>query len=147
MKKEKIVLASGVFDLIHLGHVKFLEEAKRVGGKKAKLIVVVARDQTVIKFKGKPPILPENERRMLVEALKPVDLAILGCEDFDVSKIIREYKPDIIAFGHDQDNIEKEVKKFLEKEKLNIKTVKIGKFDFWEASSSSKLKRKLEENL
>ncbi|MGP3666834.1 MAG: adenylyltransferase/cytidyltransferase family protein [Candidatus Bathyarchaeota archaeon] len=147
MKNGKIVLASGVFDLIHLGHVKFLEEAKKVGGENAKLIVVVARDQTVVKFKGKPPILPENERRMLVEALKPVDLAVLGYEDFNISRVIKEHKPDIIVFGYDQDSVKKEVEKVIKKENLNIRIVQIGKFDFWEASSSSKLKKKLEENI
>ena len=50
-KKKKIVLASGVFDLLHMGHVKFLEEAKKIGGKKSKLIVIVARDGNVEKIK------------------------------------------------------------------------------------------------
>ena len=61
-REKKIVLASGVFDLLHLGHVKFLQEAKKAGGKKAKLIVIVAKDQTVEKIKGRKPIIPENQR-------------------------------------------------------------------------------------
>lgn len=52
-KKKVTVLASGVFDLLHLGHVKFLEAAKNAGGENAKLIVVIARDSTVEKTKGK----------------------------------------------------------------------------------------------
>ncbi len=52
-KKRKIVLASGVFDLLHLGHVRFLEAAKSTGGRGAKLVVVVARDDTVEKKKGR----------------------------------------------------------------------------------------------
>ncbi|RLG91630.1 MAG: FAD synthase [Candidatus Hecatellales archaeon] len=141
--KKKTVLASGVFDLIHLGHIRFLEKAKEAGGKNAKLLVVVARDTTVKKFKGKPPILPESQRRALVEALKPVDKAVLGNKKFDVVSIIRRYKPDIIAFGYDQDKILEEVKKYVEEEKLPIKIVKIRRFGRKELTSSSKIKNKI----
>jgi FAD synthetase len=77
-KRTKIVLASGVFDLLHLGHVKFLEAAKEAGGKNAKLLVIVARDSTVQDAKGRRPIMPENQRLALVESLKVVDDAVLG---------------------------------------------------------------------
>ena len=142
-KKQKIVLASGVFDLIHLGHVRFLEKAKEAGGENAKLIVVIARDTTVKKMKGKPPILPEDERRALVEALKPVDETVLGSEKFDVEAVIQKYKPNIIAFGYDQDKILEEVKKYVEEEKLPIKIVKIRRFGRKELTSSSKIKNKI----
>ena len=56
-KKRKVVVASGTFDLLHLGHVKFLEEAKKAGGKDAELIVIVARDSTVKARKGKNPVM------------------------------------------------------------------------------------------
>ena len=82
-EKKKIVLASGVFDLLHLGHVKFLEEAKKTGGKNAELIVIIARDSTVEKTKSRKPIMSENQRRALVESLKVVDAAVLGFEKFD----------------------------------------------------------------
>jgi len=75
-KKRKIVLASGTFDLLHLGHVKYLEEAKRAGGRNAELIVIVARDSTVEKRRGTKPIVPENQRRALVDSLKVVDDAV-----------------------------------------------------------------------
>ena len=65
--KQKVVLASGVFDLIHLGHVRFLEEAKRAGGENAKLIVIIARDSNVEKMKVRKPIMSEDQRRVLVE--------------------------------------------------------------------------------
>jgi len=139
-------LASGVFDLLHLGHVKFLEEAKKAGGKNAELIVIVARDSTVEKRKGHKPIMPENQRRALVEALKVVDEAILGYEDFNMEKVIEKIKPDIIAIGHDQNEIEKAVKDYLEKSGLNIKVVKISKFEEDELDSSSKIKQKIIEN-
>ena len=145
-KRRQVVLASGVFDLLHLGHVKFLEEAKKAGGKNAELIVIVARDSTVEKRKGHKPIMPENQRRALVEALKVVDEAILGYEDFNMEKVIEKIKPDIIAIGHDQNGIEKAVKDYLEKSGLNIKVVKISKFEEDELDSSSKIKQKIIEN-
>ena len=108
-KKKRVVLASGTFDLLHLGHVRFLEEAKKAGGKNAELVVIVARDSTVKARKGKKPIMPEDQRRALVESLKVVDEAILGWEDFSIDKVIEKIKPDVIAVGHDQDGIENEV--------------------------------------
>jgi FAD synthetase len=141
--KRKIVLASGVFDLLHLGHVKFLEEAKKAGGKNAELIVIVARDGTVESRKGKKPIMPENQRRALVESLKVVDEAILGYENFDIGGVIEKIKPDVIAVGYDQDGMEKTVKKYLEEHGLKIKVVRIGKFSEDELDSSSKIKQKI----
>ena len=76
MPENGIVLSSGVFDLLHLGHVKFLEEAKKIGGKNVELVVIIARDNTVEKNKGRTPIMPENQRRALVESLKEKDLVI-----------------------------------------------------------------------
>ena len=145
-KKRKIVLASGVFDLLHLGHVKFLEEAKKAGGQNAELIVIVARDNTVKKRKGKKPIMPENQRRALVESLKVVDEAILGYEKFDIEKVIEKIKPDILVFGYDQKGMEKTVKECIEAKGLKMKIVKIGKFKEDELDSSSKIKEKIIED-
>ena len=139
------MLASGNFDLLHLGHVKYLEEAKKAGGENAKLIVIVARDSTIKKMKGRNPVMPEDQRRSLVESLKVVDEAILGYEELDISKVLEKIRPDIIAVGHDQDNIEGSVRKALAAKKLNIQVVKIGKFGKEELNSSSKIKRKLIE--
>ena len=144
-KKRKIVLASGTFDLLHLGHVRFLEEAKKAGGKDAELIVIVARDSTVKARKGKNPVMPEDQRRALVESLKVVDEAILGLEDFSIDNVIEKIKPDVIAVGHDQDGIEKEVLKAIEKEKFAIEVAKIGRFGKRELDSSSKIMRKIIE--
>jgi FAD synthetase len=145
-KKRKIVLASGTFDLLHLGHVRFLEEAKKAGGKDAELIVIVARDSTVKARKRKTPVMPEDQRRALVESLKVVDEAILGLKDFSIDKVIEKIKPDVIAVGHDQDGIEKEVLKAIEKGKFAIKVAKIGRFGKRELDSSSKIVRKIIES-
>ncbi|MDD1764685.1 MAG: FAD synthase [Candidatus Methanomethyliaceae archaeon] len=99
------VLAAGVFDLLHYGHLRYLEEAKNLGGEDAELIVVVARDSTVLKRKGRLPVMNEVHRRALVEALKPVDKAILGGVDLNTTKVIQKVKPDIIALGYDQGDI------------------------------------------
>jgi len=144
--KRKVVLASGTFDLLHLGHVKFLEEAKKAGGKDAELVVIVARDSTVKARKGKKPVMPEDQRRALVESLKVVDEAILGLEDFSIDNVIEKIKPDVIAVGHDQDGIEKEVLKAIEKRKFAIKVAKIGRFGKRELDSSSKIVRKIIES-
>jgi len=146
VKKRKIVLASGTFDLLHFGHVKYLEEAKKAGGKNAKLIVIVARDSTVKNRKGTKPVMPEDQRRSLVESLKVVDEAILGYEDFNIDQVIEKLKPDIIAVGHDQDGIEREVRKAVMEKGFNVRVVKIGRLGKEELNSSSKIKRKIVES-
>jgi FAD synthetase len=144
--KKKVVLASGVFDLLHLGHVKFLEEAKKAGGKDAELLVIIARDSTVEKNKGRKPIMPENQRRALVESLKVVDEAVLGFEEFDIGDVIERIKPDVIALGYDQADMEKHVQEYVDKHKLNVKVVRIGKFEEDALDSSSKIRQKIIEN-
>ena len=142
-RKEKLVLASGTFDLLHLGHVKYLEEAKKAGGRNAKLVVIVARDKTVEKRKGSAPVMPEEHRRALVESLKVVDEAILGYEDFDIGAVIEEIKPDVIAVGYDQSGIEDHVRKAIRKRNLHVAVVRIDKFGKDELNSSLKIKRKI----
>ncbi len=146
MKKKKVVLASGTFDLLHYGHVKYLEEAKKIGGKNAELIVIVARDSTIKKRKGRKTVMPEDQRRSLVEALKVVDTAILGYEDFDMIKVVEKTNPDIIAVGHDQSDIERKVRKALVKKGIAIQVVRVGRFGKDELNSSSKIKRKIIES-
>ena len=144
--KKRVVLASGVFDLLHLGHVKFLEEAKKAGGKDAELIVIIARDSTVEKNKGRKPIMPENQRRALVESLKVVDEAVLGFEEFDIGDVIERIKPDVIALGYDQADMEKHVQEYVDKHKLNVKVIRIDKFEEDALDSSSKIRQKIVEN-
>ena len=145
--KKTVVLASGVFDLIHLGHVRFLEEAKRAGGENARLVVVVARDSTVEKSKGKKPIMPEDQRRSLVESLKVVDEAVLGYETLDIGEVISKVKPDVIALGYDQVDVEKQVRDYVAKNKVDVKIVRIGKFEENNLDSSSKIKQKIIDRL
>ena len=144
-ERRKVVLATGTFDLLHYGHVYYLTEAKRAGGEDAKLVVVVARDSTVERLKGSRPIIPENQRRAVIEALKVVDEAILGYEDMDMERTIEKIKPDIIAVGYDQAEIEERLRRYMEDKKLPIKVVRIGRFSEDELNSSTKIKRRIIE--
>ena len=135
----KKIATFGVFDLIHTGHVKFLEECKKIA-KDSKLTVVIARDSTVIKEKGKKPVMSEEQRKHIVQSLKLVDLAILGNEGFDKLKIVEKIKPDIIVLGYDQPWEEKKIKKELEKRGLKIQVLRLKKYD---DVSSTSIKNKI----
>ena len=145
--KKKVVLASGVFDLLHLGHVKFLEEAKKAGGPDAQLIVVVARDSTVEKTKGRRPIMAEEQRCLLVESLRVVDRAVLGYENFDIGEVIEDIKPDVIALGYDQEDMMRQVQDYVKAHRLNVKVVRIGRFGKNTLDSSSKIKKEIIDKL
>lgn len=143
MTKTVTVLASGVFDLVHYGHVRFIEEAKKIGGNNSRLIIIVARDKTVLRLKGRKPIISEDQRRAVIESLKPVDEAILGYEDLSFEDTILKVNPDIIAMGHDQQALEKQIQTFITKNSLNIHVVRIGKFGREDLDSTSKIKRRI----
>lgn len=143
MARGKIVLATGAFDLLHLGHVRFLEASKRKGGPGARLIVVVARDKTVLGRKGRLPILPEGQRRKLVGSLRAVDKAMLGHAHLDLLGILLEVRPDIIAVGYDQKEIKSSVSKLLKKEHLSIRLVQIPKFGTGGLNSSTRIKQRV----
>ncbi len=133
------VVATGTFDIIHPGHIRFLEEAKKLGDE---LIVIVAREKNV---KHKPkPIIPEEQRRRVVEALKPVDKAILG-DEHDIFKPIMELKPDIIVLGYDQHFDEKKLEEELRKRGLNTKVVRIKVKEECEYCSSTKIIKRIVE--
>jgi FAD synthetase len=143
----KTVLTSGAFDLIHYGHIRLLEEAKRLGGPDARLVVIIARDETIKRLKGKRPTFPEDQRRALVEALAPVDEALLGYEDLDMATVIEKVKPDIIAVGYDQDDIERMAQRIIEEKDLDIEVHRLEKFVKKDLDSSSKIKSKIVEDL
>jgi len=144
---RKRVLASGAFELIHSGHVKFLEEARKLGGENSELIVVVARDETIRRRKGREPILGEESRRYIVSMLKPVDKAILGHVPFSFSKVIEEVKPDLVVFGHDQEDLMKEFIDFVKRENLKIEIAKVGKFSSGDPCSTSEIIQKISKML
>ena len=95
---ERVTLANGCFDLLHVGHVRYLHAARQLGGK---LVVAINSDESVRKLKGEGrPIMPAEERAEILAALADVDAVTIFPED-DVRAIIREIKPDFHAKGTD----------------------------------------------
>lgn len=95
---ESVILANGNFDLLHVGHVRYLAGAKALGGK---LVVAINSDDSVRALKGEGrPVMPEHERAEIVAALADVD-AVVIFQELDVRAIIREIHPDIQAKGTD----------------------------------------------
>jgi FAD synthetase len=118
------VMATGTFDILHMGHIYFLKEAKKLGDK---LYVIVACDSTVKKLKHEP-VTPEKMRLEIVKELKIVDEAFLGYED-DMYKIVKEIKPDIIALGYDQIYNSENIKRELKKRNLTVKVLRLPKYN------------------
>lgn len=130
----KKVLAFGTFDIFHKGHEFYLREAKKYGI----LYVVVARDLTVKKVKGKSPVNDESERLAKIQSLDYVDKAILGNEK-DKYAIIEQLKPDVICLGYDQNSFTKNLKQELNKRGLNPEIIRIKDFKA-DKYKSSKMK-------
>ena len=114
-------MATGTFDILHLGHIYFLKEAKKLGDN---LTVVLATDSTVRKLKHEP-VNPEEIRLKLIKELKVVDKAYIGHED-DMYEIVQEIKPDIIALGFDQIFDEKNIEKELKKRNIKAKVIRLS---------------------
>jgi FAD synthetase len=123
VEKMVKVMATGTFDLLHLGHIYYLKEAKKLGDK---LAVVVATDSTVRKLKHEP-INSEDIRLNLIKELKIVDEVYLGHED-DMYEVVTEINPDIVALGFDQIHDENNIKSELKKRKINAKVVRLSEF-------------------
>lgn len=96
--RDRIILANGNFDLLHVGHVRYLHGAKALGGK---LVVAINSDASVRALKGEGrPIMPDYERAEIVAALADVDAVVIFPE-LNVRAIIREIRPDVQAKGTD----------------------------------------------
>jgi FAD synthetase len=117
------VMATGTFDLLHMGHIYYLKEAKKLADR---LAVVVATDATVRKLKHEP-ITPQDIRLSLIRELKIVDEAYLGHED-DMYSIVQVIKPNIIALGFDQIHDDVMIKKELKKRNLDVEVVRLSKY-------------------
>ena len=120
--KKIHVLAAGTFDLLHPGHIHYLNQAARKG---THLTVVVARDSTVKKMKGRFPVFTERHRLELVRALKGVDHAVFGGSNGRMLDVVVKLKPDVIALGYDQWPNEKVMREALAEKGLFPRIVRL----------------------
>jgi len=120
------VVATGVFDIIHIGHAHFLNAAKEYGDE---LVVIVANDDTVRRMKGEP-ILSDKMRADVVSYLKPVNQVVIGRTGNMLDIIVEEIKPDIIALGYDQRLFtRKELEKQLFDRGLSVKVIRLPEME------------------
>ena len=142
-KKQGVrrVMAAGVFDLLHLGHVHYLTEAKKFGDE---LVVVVATDVMVAKRKHQP-IVPQEQRLALVAALKPVDAAILG-SPIDQYATVAAVQPDVIALGYDDYHKADEIRAELSKRGMgHVEVARMPKFDVHDLNGTRKIVKRILE--
>ena len=133
------ILATGTFDILHPGHLRYLSEAKALGDE---LYVIVARD-SMIKHKPKP-MVPEEQRLAMVQALRVVDEAVLGSEK-DIFEPLRKIRPDIIALGPNQFFKENDLEAQLMAHGIKAKVVRIQSFEPCELCSSAAIIRRILE--
>ena len=132
----KKVMCAGTFDIIHPGHLYYLSEAKKYGDR---LVVVVARDETAEKIKGKRPLNNERKRLEAIRMLDVVDEAVLG-NTGNIFQIVEEIKPDAIALGYDQRVHNNELEDELKKRNIKANVVRIGPY-MENVYKSSKMKK------
>ena len=136
-----VVLAGGVFDIIHPGHIHTLNAAKELGDV---LVVVVATDNTAVKMKKRKPLHAQEQRQELVNSLSTVDLCLIGQED-DIFKTVNHVKPQIIALGYDQIHQEKFITEGCKKIELDAKVARLQ--SPIPESSSSKIQKEYGESI
>jgi len=121
---RKIVLAGGVFDIIHPGHIHTLNSAKSLRGAGGVFVVVIATDKTAKKMKKRSPLHNQELRCELVSCLSMVDRAIIGNEE-DIFETVKEIKPNIIALGYDQIHQEQFITDGCKRINLDVKIVRL----------------------
>ena len=136
-----IVLAGGVFDIIHPGHIHTLNAAKKLGDI---LVVVVATDNTAVKMKKRKPLHSQEQRQELVNSLKMVDICLIGQEN-NIFKTVNHVKPQIIALGYDQAHQERFITEGCKKIELNAKVARLQ--SPIPESSSSKIQMEYGESI
>ena len=137
----RVVLAGGVFDIIHPGHISTLNAAKALGDV---LVVVVATDNTAVKMKKRRPIHSQEQRQELVNSLAVVELCLIGQEN-DIFKTVNLVKPQIIALGYDQVHQEQFITEGCKKIQLDAKVARLQ--SPIPESSSSKIEKEYGESI
>ena len=121
-RKKVRVLTGGVFDLLHVGHIHFLSQAKELGDE---LIVIVAHDDTVRKQKRREPVNNAEDRAELLRALKMVDEVYIGSPGAIDYELVKKIDPDIIAVGPDQAFNRDKLKEDLRRHGINAEVIRI----------------------
>ncbi|NDB91721.1 MAG: FAD synthase, partial [Nitrososphaeria archaeon] len=116
-----VVLAGGVFDIIHPGHIYTLNAAKALGDV---LVVVIATGNTAVRMKKRHPLHSEEQRQELINSLQVVDLCLIG-NDGDIFKTVSKVRPDIIALGYDQVHQEKFITDGCKNIDLNVRVARL----------------------
>lgn len=137
----RVVLAGGVFDIIHPGHIHTLNAAKALGDI---LVVVVATDSTSVKMKKRRPLHSQDQRQELVNSLSMVNLCLIGQED-DMFKTVNRVRPQIIALGYDQIHQEKFITEGCKRINLEAKVARLQ--SPIPESSSSKIQKEYGESI
>ena len=137
----RVVLAGGVFDIIHPGHIHTLNAAKALGDI---LVVVVATDNTAVKMKKRRPLHSQEQRQELVNSLSMVDICLVGQED-DMFKTVNNVRPQIIALGYDQAHQEKFIIEGCKRIKLDASVARLQ--SPIPDSSSSKIQKEYGESI
>jgi len=122
MRTPKTVLVFGTLDVLHAGHRYFLRRAKSLGDR---LAVSLSRDDFVRSFKGKIPRYNENERRLRLEASGLADVVYLSDSVPGSYDILVKTRPDIVCLGYDQDELEENLRSWLQARRWGIRLVRL----------------------
>ena len=142
MEKKIRVLVGGVFDILHVGHIHFLKQAKELGDE---LVVIVAHDETVRKQKHRDPINPAEDRAELLRAIRYVDEVYIGSPGTIDFNLVKRINPDVIAVGPDQSfNCEK-LKEELKANGIEAQVIRIPYLYKSDRAKTSKIIEKIVE--
>lgn len=120
----KTVMLAGKFDVVHPGHLKLFEEAKSHGDR---LVVVLARDSTIVRNTGSTPTYSEALRKEFLEALSVVDEVQLGSETSELDSLLF-VKPTVLCLGYDQEFPEEKILDFAQEHSLSVEIIRLKPF-------------------
>lgn len=110
--------------MIHPGHVYLLRQARRLAGRRGKVIVVLATDETIRQRKGREPVMGERERLQVISSIRYVDRAVIGYRPLSFERVLRRFRPDVVLFGYDQTEIERAFREFVASRGIRVRIVR-----------------------
>ena len=145
--EKKRVLVFGTFDILHPSHLRFLYEARKTAGTDdCELVLVLARDSSILRIKGRAPIFNEYQRLRVISSIRLVDYVLLGNKGVEIFDVILQVDPDIIVLGYDQiPKHEEALRAFILSNHLTAKVHRLPKFESGDLSSSSEVREKVLE--